>query len=85
VKVPFTWKVTGWFVIGWSAEFPWARCVRSGISVRTLSLTATSQVSCTSSRATAGTSVLTSDTVATRRQGGRRLRRVPVSRLAMGS
>jgi 3-ketosteroid 9alpha-monooxygenase subunit A len=22
VKVPFTWKVTGWFVIGWSAEFP---------------------------------------------------------------
>ena len=22
MKVPFTWKVTGWFVIGWSAEFP---------------------------------------------------------------
>jgi 3-ketosteroid 9alpha-monooxygenase subunit A len=22
VKVPFTWKVTGWFMIGWSAEFP---------------------------------------------------------------
>jgi 3-ketosteroid 9alpha-monooxygenase subunit A len=21
VKVPFTWKVTGWFMIGWSAEF----------------------------------------------------------------
>jgi 3-ketosteroid 9alpha-monooxygenase subunit A len=22
VKVPFTWKVTGWFMIGWSLEFP---------------------------------------------------------------
>ena len=22
MKVPFTWKVTGWFMIGWSAEFP---------------------------------------------------------------
>jgi 3-ketosteroid 9alpha-monooxygenase subunit A len=22
VLVPFTWKVTGWFMIGWSAEFP---------------------------------------------------------------
>ncbi len=22
MKVPFTWKATGWFVIGWSAEFP---------------------------------------------------------------
>jgi nitrite reductase/ring-hydroxylating ferredoxin subunit len=22
VKVPFTWKVTGWFMVGWSAEFP---------------------------------------------------------------
>jgi 3-ketosteroid 9alpha-monooxygenase subunit A len=22
VKVPFTWKVTGWFMIGWSPEFP---------------------------------------------------------------
>src|SRR5262249_25554204 len=22
VKVPFTWRVTGWFMIGWSAEFP---------------------------------------------------------------
>ncbi len=22
MKVPFTWKFTGWFVIGWSAEFP---------------------------------------------------------------
>lgn len=21
MKVPFTWKVTGWFMIGWSAEF----------------------------------------------------------------
>ena len=21
MEVPFTWKVTGWFVIGWSAEF----------------------------------------------------------------
>jgi hypothetical protein len=21
VKVPFTWKVTGWFMIGWSAGF----------------------------------------------------------------
>jgi hypothetical protein len=27
VKVPFTWKVTGWFMVGWSAEFP-ARAVR---------------------------------------------------------
>jgi hypothetical protein len=25
VKVPFTWKVTGWFMIGWSPEFPSAR------------------------------------------------------------
>ena len=22
MKVPFTWKVTGWFMIGWSPEFP---------------------------------------------------------------
>jgi 3-ketosteroid 9alpha-monooxygenase subunit A len=22
VKVPFTWKVTGWFMVGWSLEFP---------------------------------------------------------------
>ncbi|MFW0785807.1 Rieske 2Fe-2S domain-containing protein [Gordonia sp. CPCC 206044] len=22
MEVPFTWKVTGWFVIGWSPEFP---------------------------------------------------------------
>jgi 3-ketosteroid 9alpha-monooxygenase subunit A len=22
VKVPFTWKPTGWFMVGWSAEFP---------------------------------------------------------------
>jgi phenylpropionate dioxygenase-like ring-hydroxylating dioxygenase large terminal subunit len=22
VLVPFTWKVTGWFMIGWSPEFP---------------------------------------------------------------
>jgi hypothetical protein len=22
VKVPFTWKVTGWFMVGGSAEFP---------------------------------------------------------------
>ena len=22
MKVPFTWRVTGWFMIGWSAEFP---------------------------------------------------------------
>jgi phenylpropionate dioxygenase-like ring-hydroxylating dioxygenase large terminal subunit len=22
VKVPFTWKVTGWFMVGWSSEFP---------------------------------------------------------------
>jgi len=22
MKVPFTWKVTGWFVIGWSQEYP---------------------------------------------------------------
>ena len=22
MKVPFTWKVTGWFMIGWSLEFP---------------------------------------------------------------
>jgi phenylpropionate dioxygenase-like ring-hydroxylating dioxygenase large terminal subunit len=22
MKVPFTWKVTGWFMVGWSAEFP---------------------------------------------------------------
>jgi 3-ketosteroid 9alpha-monooxygenase subunit A len=22
MKVPFTWKPTGWFMIGWSAEFP---------------------------------------------------------------
>jgi nicotinamidase-related amidase len=22
VQVPFTWKVTGWFMIGWSPEFP---------------------------------------------------------------
>ena len=21
MKVPFTWKVTGWFMVGWSAEF----------------------------------------------------------------
>ncbi|MDF2585602.1 MAG: Rieske (2Fe-2S) domain protein, partial [Mycobacterium sp.] len=21
MEVPFTWKVTGWFMIGWSAEF----------------------------------------------------------------
>lgn len=21
MKVPFTWKVTGWFMIGWSPEF----------------------------------------------------------------
>ena len=20
--VPFTWKVTGWFMVGWSPEFP---------------------------------------------------------------
>ena len=22
MEVPFTWKPTGWFQIGWSAEFP---------------------------------------------------------------
>lgn len=22
MRVPFTWKVTGWFMIGWSPEFP---------------------------------------------------------------
>jgi 3-ketosteroid 9alpha-monooxygenase subunit A len=22
VLVPFTWKVTGWFMVGWSPEFP---------------------------------------------------------------
>ncbi len=22
MEVPFTWKVTGWFMIGWSPEFP---------------------------------------------------------------
>ena len=22
MKIPFTWKPTGWFMIGWSAEFP---------------------------------------------------------------
>jgi 3-ketosteroid 9alpha-monooxygenase subunit A len=22
VQVPFTWKVTGWFMVGWSPEFP---------------------------------------------------------------
>jgi 3-ketosteroid 9alpha-monooxygenase subunit A len=22
VRVPFTWKVTGWFMVGWSREFP---------------------------------------------------------------
>jgi 3-ketosteroid 9alpha-monooxygenase subunit A len=22
VKMPFTWKPTGWFMIGWSPEFP---------------------------------------------------------------
>lgn len=22
MKVPFTWKITGWFMVGWSAEFP---------------------------------------------------------------
>ena len=22
MKVPFTWKVTGWFMVGWSLEFP---------------------------------------------------------------
>jgi hypothetical protein len=22
VKVPFTWKVTGWFMVGWSLELP---------------------------------------------------------------
>ena len=22
VKVAFTWKVTGWFMVGWSPEFP---------------------------------------------------------------
>src|SRR5579864_2381748 len=22
VRVPFSWKPTGWFMIGWSAEFP---------------------------------------------------------------
>ena len=22
MKVPFTWKITGWFMIGWSLEFP---------------------------------------------------------------
>ena len=21
MKVPFTWKVTGWFMVGWSLEF----------------------------------------------------------------
>ncbi|ORA21466.1 hypothetical protein BST12_12800 [Mycobacterium angelicum] len=21
MKVPFTWKVTGWFTVGWSPEF----------------------------------------------------------------
>jgi hypothetical protein len=22
VKVPFTWKITGWFMVGWSPQFP---------------------------------------------------------------
>ena len=22
MKVPFTWKVSGWFMVGWSPEFP---------------------------------------------------------------
>ena len=29
MKVPFTWKVTGWFMIGWSRNF---RSARSGLS-----------------------------------------------------
>jgi len=27
MKVPFTWRPTGWFMIGWSAEFPSGRAV----------------------------------------------------------
>ena len=64
MKVPFTWKVTGWFVIGWSAEFPVGE-------VRPLRYFGEDLVAYRDESgelhvlwATAGTSVLTSDTVA---------------------
>ena len=65
VKVPFTWKVTGWFMIGWSAEFPvgdvqGAEVLRRGPGRPT----ATNPAICTSWRRTASTSAPTSGTAA---------------------
>ena len=64
MKVPFTWKVTGWFMVGWSAEFPAARCDRCGTSARISSPIATSRANCTCCRGTADTSAPTSATAA---------------------
>jgi 3-ketosteroid 9alpha-monooxygenase subunit A len=56
MEVPFTWKPTGWFQIGWSAEFPTGEVRPCASSVRTWSPTGMSAVRCTSSRGTACTS-----------------------------
>jgi hypothetical protein len=47
VNVPFTWKVTGWFMIGWSVEFPTGEVRPLDTSAKTLSPIATSLASYT--------------------------------------
>ena len=59
--VPFTWKVTGWFMVGWSPEFPDRRSPAAALFRRGSGrLSATSTVSCTSWKRTANTSAPTS-------------------------
>ena len=82
VKVPFTWKVTGWFMVGWSAEFP-------ANEVRPLRYFGEDLVAY---RDDSGELHVLSGPLQTprrahrtRRQSRRRLCRVPVPRMAVGT
>ena len=65
MDVPYTWRPTGWFQIGWSGDFPGAAgpC-RCATSVRTSWRTGATTASCTWCRRTARTSGPTSATAA---------------------
>ena len=81
MKVPFTWKVTGWFMIGWSPEFPVGEA-------RALHYFGEDLVGLPGRirRAARDGGALQAPRRPhrPRRHGGRRLRRVPVPRLAVG-
>ena len=81
MKVPFTWKVTGWFMIGWSAEFRGRRGATAAVLRR-----GPGRLSRRVRRTACAGGALPAPRRAhrTRRQGGRRLRRMPVPRLALG-